>query len=218
MFKVVWLALCFSLAAQARPTEWVFLYEKAGFRAYEHKGPPLAYKAEGILDLPLPEVAAVLVDIPRQKEWVHRLAESRVLEGNPLSRSVIYSRYTLPWPATDRDAVIESTVAENIKRAEVHVRFQNSTSPSAPVRRNCIRVPLSEGAFSIRDTGQGTVFVSYSISLDPGGWLPDWIVSVFVQDAPLSTLQAFRAQVIKTRGQYSDFIAAQKARWSSDQR
>ncbi|MDP2876318.1 MAG: START domain-containing protein [Holophaga sp.] len=218
MFKAIGSALFVAMVAHASPSEWRFLYEKEGFRAYERKGPPLAYKAEGIVNLPLAEVAAVLIDIPRQKEWVHRLVESRILEGNPLSRSVIYSRYNLPWPATDRDAVVESVVAEDIKRAEVLVRFQNTTALSAPVRRDCIRVPLSEGVFTLRDTGQDTVMVSYSVSLDPGGWLPDWIVRLFVRDAPVSTLQAFKAQVLKTRGQYDTFIAAQKARWASDQR
>jgi hypothetical protein len=206
-------ALLFSVFAHAGPGEWTFLYEKAGFRAYEHKGSPLAYKAEGTVDVPLAEVAAVLVDIPRQKEWVHRLAESRTLEGDPLARSVIYSRYSLPWPAKDRDAVIESVVEEDVQQAEVRVRFWNTTVSAAPLRPNCLRVPLSEGTFTLRDTGRGSVLVSYTIRLDPGGWLPDWIVRLFVRDAPLATLQAFQAQVLRTRGQYRDFIAAQKARW-----
>ncbi len=202
-------------AAHADPGTWTFLYEKAGFKAYEQKGPPLAYKAEGTLDVPLADVAAVLVDTPRQREWVNRLAESRVLEGDPLTRSVIYSRYALPWPARNRDAVIESVVEEDVVHGEVRVRFRNTSSPSAPRRQDCIRVPLSEGSFTLTDTGEGSVFVVYTIRLDPGGWVPDWIARLFVRDAPFTTLQAFKAQVLRTRGQYAAFIAAQQARWAS---
>jgi len=197
----------------AGPTDWTFLYEKGGFRAYECKGPPLAYRAEGIVELPLAEVAAVLVDIPRQREWVNRLAESRILEGDPLTRSVIYSRYALPWPAKDRDVVIESVVREDPIKGEVRVQFWNTGSGEAPLRPDCLRVPLSKGAFTLKDTGHDSVLVSYTISLDPGGWLPDWIVRLFVRDAPATTLRAFKAQVMKTRGQYTSFIATQKARW-----
>jgi len=195
--------------------EWTFLYEKAGFRAYELQGHPVAYKAEGVVRLSLAEVAAVLVDTPRQREWVNHLAESRVLSGDPLVRSIIYSRYSLPWPAANRDAVIESVVEEDFTRGEVKVRFWNASSPAAPTGTGCIRVPLSDGTFLLREAGQDLVFVSYTIRLDPGGWLPDWIVRVFVRDAPFSTLRAFQAQVLKTRGQYDGFITAQKVRWDA---
>jgi len=214
MLKSALALLLFSVGVSAEPMEWTLLYEKAGFRAYEGKGSPLTYRAEGTLDVPLAEVAAVLVDIPRQKEWVHRLAESRTLQGDPVAHSVIYSRYSLPWPAKDRDAVVESAVDVDVKQAEVRVRFWNTTVPAAPLRPDCIRVPLSEGTFTLRDTGRGAVLVSYTIRLDPGGWLPDWIVRLFVRDAPLTTLRAFQAQVLRTRGQYSAFITAQKARWN----
>ena len=52
----------------------------------------------------------------------------------------------------------------------------------------------------------------FTVRLDPGGWLPDWVVRVFVRDAPAVTLRAFKAQVLKTRGQYEDFLAPYRAR------
>lgn len=213
MLKPLLIILFFSLNAHADPGGWVFLYEKAGFKTYEHKGPPLAYKAEGSVNIPLAELAAVLVDIPRQKEWVSHLEESRLLEGDILTRSVVYSRYDLPWPAKDRDAVVESVVEEDVANAEVRVRFRNTTAPEAPPRSDCIRVPRSEGNFTLTDTGNGSVRVSYTILLDPGGRLPGWIVRLFVRDAPVKTLRAFTAQVLSTRGQYTEFITENKARW-----
>ena len=81
------------------------------------------------------------------------------------------------------------------------VQFWNTTSQAAPTGTWCLRVPQSDWNFLLREAGKDTVFVSYAIRLDPGGWLPDWIVGVFVRDAPYSTLLAFQAQVLKTRGQ-----------------
>jgi len=214
MLKHLLVILFFAFNAHADPGGWVFLYEESGFKTYEHKGPPVAYKAEGSVDIPLAELAAVLVDVPRQKEWVSHMVESRLIEGDIITRSVVYSRYDLPWPAKDRDAVIESVVEEDVEQAEVRVRFRNTTCPAAPPRSDSIRVPKSEGEFTLKDTGNGSVIVSYTIHLDPGGWLPGWIVRLFVQDAPVITLRAFKAQVLKTRGQYSDFITQQKARWA----
>jgi hypothetical protein len=195
------------------PGDWTFMYERDGFRAYELKGHPPSYRTEGSVDVDLAEVAAVLVDIPRQKEWVSHLAASRLVEGDPVTRSIVYSRYDLPWPARDRDAVIESVVEERPESGEVRVRFRSVASPVVPARHGCVRVPLCEGEFSLVQTRPGTVTVTYTIRLDPGGWLPDWLVRHFVRDAPAKTLREFKAQVLRTRGQYDAFIAEQRARW-----
>lgn len=195
------------------PGEWSFMYERDGFKAYERKGHPPSYRTEGSVDVDLAEVAAVLVDVPRQKEWVSHLCESRLVEGDPVARSIVYSRYDLPWPVKDRDAVIESVVEERPELGEVHVRFRSIQAPEVPVRRDCIRVPLCEGEFTLSESRPGSVRVTYTIRLDPGGWLPDWLARQFVRDAPAKTLRDFKAQVLRTRGQYEAFIASQRARW-----
>lgn len=195
---------------------WTLMYERDGFKAYERRGSPPSYRAEGTVDEDLAEVAAVLVDIPRAHEWVSHLAECRLLEGDLLTRNVVYSRYGLPWPVRDRDAVIENVVEERPKEGTVRVRFHAVRRPAAPVRPDCIRVPLCDGEFTLVDVGNGKVDVTYTIRLDPGGWLPDWLVRHFVRDAPAETLLRFRAQVLKTRGQYDAFIAAQRARWERE--
>ena len=166
------------------------------------------------MDLDLLEVAAVLVDVPRRREWVSHLAESRLLEGDPRGRQVVYNRYALPWPARDRDAVIASEVDLDEAGGRIHVRFRTTTSPAAPPRPDCVRVPLSEGDFTLANTGHGSTAVTYTVALEPGGWLPAWLVRLFVRDAPLHTLRAFKAQVLKTWGQYEAFLAPYRARRS----
>lgn len=199
-------------ALDAASPDWKFLYEKDGFKAFEYQGAPVAYRAEGTVDVDILELAAVLVDVPRRTEWVSHLVENRLLEGDPQGHQIAYSRYDLPWPVQDRDAVIESTVELDETRGWVRVQFWNVRSAAAPERRDCLRVPLSEGDFTLEDTGHGAVRVTYTIRLDPGGWLPDWVVRIFVRDAPATTLRAFKAQVLKTRGQYEDFLAPYRAR------
>lgn len=204
--------LVLGLALRAQDPSWRLLYEQDGFRAYESRGKPLVYRAEGVVDVGLMEIAAVLVDVPGRTEWVTRLAESRLLEGDPFGRQTVYNRYALPWPARDRDVVVSSEVEVDEVAGRVFVRFRQAQSPLAPPRDGCIRVPLSEGEFTLKDTGRGSVAVTYTVRLDPGGWLPDWIVRIFVRDAPADTLKRFRARVAATRGQHQGFITAYRAR------
>lgn len=195
---------------------WRLLYERGGFRAFEQAGSPPTYKAEGMVAMDLAEVAAVLTDLPRQREWVSHLAESRLLEGDPLGRHVAYSRFDLPWPVQDRDAVVEGVVTQLPREGKVHVRFRTVTHPAAPPRPDCLRVPYTEGSFTLTESSRGQIQVTYTVRLDPGGWLPDWLVRAFVKDAPYHTLRAFQTQVARTRGQYDAFIARERARWEQE--
>ena len=208
--------LAWTVTPAITPEDWTLMYERDGFKAYERRGSPPSYRAEGLVSVDLAEVAAVLVDIPRQKEWVSHLSESRLLEGDPTGHNIIYSRYDLPWPVRDRDAVIANLVEERPKEGTVRVRFHTVCTPSMPERPECIRVPLCEGEFSLVDTGQGSIRVTYTVRLDPGGWLPAWLVRHFVRDAPAETLRSFLAQVLRTRGSYDSFITTQKARWERE--
>jgi len=208
--------LLVTLLATPPQEGWRPLYERSGFRAYERPGQPPSYRAEGILEVDLAEVAAVLTDLPRHREWVSHLAECRVLEGDPRDRCVVYSRFDLPWPVQDRDAVVQNAVTRLVLEGTIQVRFWSTPHPGAPVRSDCLRVPRTEGSFTLRELAPGRVAVTYEVRLDPGGWLPAWLVRAFVKDAPHTTLQAFLAQVRRTRGQYQDFIARERARWEQE--
>ncbi len=203
-------------ASASDPAGWAFMYERDGFKAYELRGSPPSYRAEGEVDVDLGDVAAVLVDIPREKEWVSHLSESRLLEGDPLGRSIVYSRYDLPWPVKDRDAVIESVVSERPRMGQVEVRFRTAASRLAPEGHECVRVPLCDGEFTLTEVARDRVRVVYTVRLDPGGWLPGWLVRHFVRDAPADTLRRFRAQVLRTHGQYDGFIRTQRERWERE--
>ena len=213
-FRAWWLLLFLACgAAMGAPGDWVFLYERDGIRAYQRPGSPMTYRAEIALDVPILDVAAVLSDLPRQKEWVDHLVDNRVVEGDPFGHYVLYSRFHLPWPAADREAVTDNQIQILPKEGRVRVRYQALPAAPIPVARGCVRVPRSEGEFLLVETGPGSVHISYTLCLDPGGRLPEWLVRLFVQNAPLSTLRAMRAQILRTRGEYAGAVADLRRRW-----
>jgi START domain len=217
-FRAWWLLIFLACgAALGAPGDWVFLYEREGIRAYERPGSPMTYRAEISMDAPIIEVAAVLSDIPRQKEWVDHLVENRIVEGDPFSHYVLYSRFHLPWPAADREAVTDNQIQILPKEGRVLLKYH--ALPQAPVSaaRGSVRVPRSEGEFLMVETGPRSVHISYTLCLDPGGHLPEWLVRLFVQNAPLTTLRAMRAQILRTRGDYAIAIADLRRRWEPGQ-
>jgi len=199
--------------ALGTPGGWTFLYEREGIQAFARPGPPTTYRAEATLQVPLAEVAAVLADSGRQKEWVSHLAESVVREGDLFHHYVLYNRFHLPWPASDRDVVTDNRVRFLPREKRVQLAFHAIEDPAVPHRPGCVRVPRSEGEFTLVETGPSSVHITYTLCLDPGGWLPGWLVRHFVQDAPVTTLRGLKAQIQRTRGEYAASAAALKARW-----
>ena len=185
---------------------WTLLYQEEGIIVFEDGGNPPSYKAEGTLAADQFELLAVLADIPRRTEWVNQLVETRAVEGDPESEVLMYSRFNLPWPVADRDSTIRSKINVDYERREVRVRFHTVEKASLPPKDGIVRVPLAKGEFFIKAKEPQSVFVRYQLTMDPGGWLPEWVAKMFVKEAPVRTLRALAKQVEQTRGQYRDFI------------
>src|SRR5688572_5457703 len=110
MIKWIYLLLL-SSTAQAKDAEWSRLYEEDGITVFANKSETLPeFKAEGRLDLNFYELLAVLNDIPRRVEWVENLAEIRTLTNENTEKLVVYNRFDLPWPASDRDSIVKADI------------------------------------------------------------------------------------------------------------
>ncbi len=218
MFRTLLILSLIMPSLHAGAADWAFLYQRDGFRVFTLPGDPPSFRAEGKVDVQFARLAAVLADVPRHHEWIERLVESRILEGDALHGGVIYQRYDLPWPARDREVLVESVVEEDVSRGEVAVRFrsippESSELPSETTGK-CVRIPILEGDFLLKDLGEEGVFVRYTVRIDPGGRLPRWIVLPFIREAPAKTLEAFRCQVERTRRLYGEFLARHRERWA----
>jgi hypothetical protein len=204
-----------SVPAASAADNWTFLYQKDDIKVYGDDGTPRSFRAEGTFAADMFELLAVFSDVPRRTEWIKGLTEARVIAGDTENLVRIYSRYDLPWPAADRDSVIESVIEKNFAAGEVVVIFKGVDDERTPPVDGVVRTPVTEGRISIRDSGAHQVFVRYQLKLDSGGALPHWIVNQFTKNVPVNTLTALKAQVEKTRGQYRDFILRQKGQWES---
>lgn len=210
--------LACGLSAAASAETWTFLYQKDDIKVYGDDSMPRSFRAEGTFAADMFELLAVFADVPRRTEWIKGLTEARVIAGDTESLVRIYSRYDLPWPAADRDSVIESVIEKNFEAGEVVVAFTGVEDERAPRINGVVRTPVTEGRISIRNSGDNQVFVRYQLKLDSGGALPKWIVNQFTKNVPINTLTALKAQVEKTRGQYRDFILRQKGQWENPSR
>ena len=206
------LLLLFS-ATTAFAENWTFLYRAADLEVFSNGASPPTLKAQGVLAVDVVDIIAILSDVPRRTEWVRNLRESRIILDNQADHVLIYSRYHLPWPANDRDSLIETKYTKDYKNGEITIRFNAIEVAGEPPRKDAIRIPTVDGVLHLKILDEGKTFVRYEVKLDPGGWLPQWICNFFVRDAPMEMLQAMKRRIVEKKELYKDFTDAQMRLW-----
>lgn len=205
-------------AATASAENWKFLYRENGIDVFSDAASPSTFKAVGILAVDVVDILAIFSDVPRRTAWVRNLAESRVLSDNQVDRVLVYNRYHLPWPARDRDSLIETKYTNDYKTGEVTIRFKAVDAVGEPPRRDVIRLTKAEGILYLKVLDEGKTFVRYEVNLDPGGWLPQWICNFFVRDAPVEMLQAMKQRIAEQQHLRPDCREQQMRLWHGGHR
>ena len=109
-----------------------------------------------------------MADVKRRREWLPDIVDSRILEGDVESRIVIWERFHLPWPLSDRDCVVESTIHKDYANHAVTVDFHEVEHPAMPPVPGLVRVAAVRGRMAFRSVDDGHTAASYEAALDAG--------------------------------------------------
>lgn len=202
MRSLLLVGLMFGVATAAQAEDvWKPALERDGIRVDQKKRPgrglPM-FRATGRIDAPLQDVLDVILDVERQPEWMPRCEETRVLKREAPLRAVFYLRMGMPWPISDRDAVL----ASETKRPEPGrslTRFWLTDMDEVGPLSGVVRMPLLEGHYALRRIDDDTTEVEYQVDVDPGGMIPDWLAVRTATDDPLETLRSLRSRAVALR-------------------
>jgi len=218
------LVACWGSAALAwsAPPSWKKLYRREGITVFAKERPehPLpVLKGVGVIPANLYLLLALIDDVPRHREWVFRLEESRFLERPDPLHAVAYLRFDFPWPTSDRDGIVRVVVKRRWKpHHEVWIHFERTPHAKKPKRSGVVRVPRSKGFTRLRWMGPNKTHIVYQVDTDPGGWLPKWLVRWISRDLPLRILKGLRRQLKRRANDYGPFLRQWDPRltWQAD--
>lgn len=153
-----------------------------------------AFRGVGIVDAPMEKIIWVLRDNDHRTEWVDRLKKSIILEQKGEYEFVVYQHFGSPAVISDRDFVYRAK-AFSRKDGTAVLDIQSVTHPKAPPTVG-VRGELKYSSYVLTRVGEKTL-VDVSVSLDPKGALPGWIVNMVQKSWPMNTLKALREHVKK---------------------
>lgn len=187
--------LTFSESALA--ASWEEIDDAHGIKVYKKDvaGSNLhAFRGVGLVDAPMEKIIWVLGDNEHRTEWVDRLKKSVILEKKGDYEFIVYQHFGSPAVISDRDFVYRAQ-AYSRKDGTAVLDIQSVTHPKAPPTVG-VRGELKYSSYVLTRVGDKTL-VDVSVSLDPKGALPGWIVNLVQKSWPMNTLKSLREHVKK---------------------
>ncbi len=189
------LMLICSISAYAEP-EWVLKKDKDGIKVFSApvQGSDFRMvKAEMTIKANLSQVAALLSDVGRHPQWVYNIKEASILKRMGPMEFVYYSEVSAPWPASNRDFVVNFKMSQ--PSPGILVIDSHCEPGMLPEMAKKVRVVFSISHWVITSQGDGTVKIEYSIQFDPAGSVPAWVINTFISDGPYKTFKNLRERV-----------------------
>lgn len=145
----------------------------------------------------LSQMVALLMDVNAGKEWVYSTKSATLLKTVSPSELYYYSEVEMPWPLSNRDFIAHLIVSQHPVSKVVTVDGP-TVANFVPEKKDIVRVKRSSGRWILTPLPDKTIHVDYTLSVDPGGNIPIWLVNLFATKGPTETFRKLKTQIGKS--------------------
>lgn len=179
--------------ARAAEAAWSLARERDGITVHTRpvEGSGIReFRGTALVAAPLDSIRALLRDADRFKDWFPNTSESRLLERQG-DVSYQYSVLDTPWPVSDRDNVFraETTIDPGTGTVSIRISAAPDHHPEQPGR---VRVRRARGEWRLEPASPDATRVIFTMHLEPGGGVPEWMVDTQVVETPFDALSNMR--------------------------
>jgi len=173
----------------AQEEDWELKKEDDGIKVYTRavEGTNIKeFKASTIINASSESLYEIILDVENYPKWIEDVeyAEKLYHKENQIG---MYYQLSLPWPMKDRDLAIVSNINRNTDNS---ILFElEGKSELMADDDEFIRISNINGEWSIEPIDSNRSEVHYRFLADPEGFLPAWVVNIFIVDGPFKTMQ-----------------------------
>jgi hypothetical protein len=196
VFLMIFFVLA-SFAVKAQNQEWKCVKNADSILVYSRKSDSANYrviKAVTEVKSSLSALVSVLTNAPHHKDWVYNNKKAEVLKKDTPFSWIIYSRVHVPWPVTDRDIISKTRMKQDsiTKTVTIHAEADPNYLPENPEH---VRIPYAVAEWQFIPQKQGLIKIIFSIEVDVGGNVPQWLANLTAAKGPFQTLKNLRKKV-----------------------
>ncbi|MDN3655237.1 START domain-containing protein [Ferruginibacter paludis] len=197
-FTSIFLVLSLVLLATAKSQDgWNLKKDKNGIKVFSKKSDKFKFdqlKVECVLDGKVSQLAAVLLDVDNQYQWVYKTNKSQLLKEMGEGDVLYYSEIACPWPFENRDLVVRMNIAQNAFNKVVTIEAKN-VNDYLPAKDKLVRINYSNAQWTVTPISSGQLKVEYTIEVDPGNNVPAWLLNMFASNGPYESFVNLREKM-----------------------
>ena len=193
-------SFCFS---QQQVDEWHKKKDHKGIEVYSRKTASSDFrelKSVTYLKTSLNSIVALINDRESYSQWVYKCGEAKTIKKISDSEAIQYQTVIAPWPAENRDFVVNIKLSQNEKTKIVTLKATCNANyiPKAPCH---VRITEFNACWTLIPLKDGTVQLTYQLLVNPGGYVPAWLVNMAAIDGPYETMLHMKEWVFKDKYQ-----------------
>jgi len=199
--KVILILLLTLVSALGMAQEWKLHENSDGVAVYTRKVDGIPIKDVRInttLKTSLKEMIAALEDFELQENWIKNTKDSKKLEQISPEHFYFYIATDFPFPAKDRDAIIEYKRIQDPVTKVIEIDYK-AFPDRLPDYSSYVRMPALTASYILTPIADKEIAVEYYIRADIGGKIPDWIINMAISVGPRDTMLALRDVLAKGR-------------------
>ncbi|MEO1261217.1 MAG: START domain-containing protein [Bacteroidota bacterium] len=201
--------ILFALIAGLFPNS-LFAQNEGGWELKRDKGDIVVYvreskdsdikelKFETELEASLNSIAAILMDVEGFDDWVYSSVVSRTVKQISDTEVIYYNEIDFPWPLSNRDLVLHSRFWQDKETKAIHSQTF-SAHDLLPEEKGLVRMTKADIHWIFTPIGNGKVNLVYTLSTDPGGSIPAWMINLAADQGPLLTMVKFKEEIEKEK-------------------
>ena len=201
-FTLFSFVMIFPLALQVRaqfPSEWKQVIDKNNVEVFIHQcheANVRGFRAVTTISMSIDSLESIFDKVEEYSKWQSSVKEAKIVHRSSDDRYHYYSRTQQGWPAKDRDLIwaVQKSWDENTATL---VYDQVCSTNTLPEKRS--EGGLAAQAFvswRLQPTAENEVKVTYTLSVQQGGRVPNWLMAMLSADGPYKTLASLKEQEI----------------------
>ncbi|MEX0333011.1 START domain-containing protein [Vibrio tubiashii] len=194
-------SLIASSAVWAKPVaNWKFESDGNGITIYsrEHSDGLVEIRARMFAPTSYGAFLLLLEDTTNVPNWIDNVSHSRVVKQISSNENIVYTQFTAPWPAKDRDMVTYSKYS--VDEIGFTLNIKDAPPASLPEQEGYIRITSVKATWTLQKLTNGSALIEYVAFADPGGALPDWLANKLAKESARNTFIGLRDQLPSYQG------------------
>jgi hypothetical protein len=183
--------------------DWELKKNENGITVYTRSSEGSSYKelkAVCYLKTSMSSIVALLNDWDSYPQWVYKCGKSSTVKKISETEVIHYQTVVAPWPVDSRDFVVNVKLTQD-PMTKVITIISTSKPDYIPKVPGHVRITEFKASWTLIPQKNGTIEVIYQLLVNPGGYVPAWLVNLAVVEGPYETTLNLKEWVMKKKYQ-----------------